>query len=181
MTDNNVKLNLGEMQLDKGNVRKDVKLFAWDAIRECSPSTCPVSSVCTYIKKGKCAVLVQYLRALYDSVLSNYKTLDDVSLFKVGMQIVPLYLQLAKMQLLEMSLDSPIYTTDKGANLAHPVYREIRETLKTIHLMWKDLDLSFSFANRPDPDGSSDKATSGDPNFYENIVGSGKSQKGIIR
>ena len=177
----NVKSNFGDMQLDKGNVRKDVRLFAWDAIRSCSPSECPVSSVCTYIKRGKCAVLVQYLKALYDSVLSNYKTLDDVSLFKVGMQIVPLYLQLAKMQMVEMSLDSPVYHTEKGAVLAHPIYREIRETLKTIHLMWKDLDLSFSFLGKPDPESGSDKGTHGDPNFYENIIGSGKSQKGVIR
>lgn len=176
-----IETNFGEMQLDKGNVRKDVKLFAWDAIRDCSPDDCPVSSKCKYIKRGKCAVLSLYLKALYEAILSNYKTLDSVSLFKVGMQIVPLYLQLAKMQLLEMSLTSPVYVSDKGTVMSHPVYREIRDTMKTITIMWKDLDLTFTFLGKPEVDLDSDKSTAGDPNFYDNIVNSGKSQKGVIR
>ena len=177
-------LKIGELTLNKGTVRKDVQMYAWDAIRECTEMRCPVFNMCTYIKRGKCAVQVKYLEALYQSILSNYKYLDEMMLFKIGMQIVPLYIQLVKMQIIEMSLESPMTFTEKGF-VMHPVYKEIRATLTTIHSMWKDLDLCFDFAKKPDPSGSSvvdtGDAERGDPQYYKSISESQISRKGVIR
>jgi hypothetical protein len=78
-----------------------------------------------------------------------------------------------------------MYTTDKGTILPHPVYKEIRETMKTIHVMWKDLDLAFSFAGKANPvkkDGAEIDYEKGDPTYYKRMIADGSgSQKGIIR
>jgi len=172
----NDNLNIGDMLLEKGLIRKNVRMFAWDVIPECEAENCQVYHLCKYIKQGRCAVMVQYLKALYDCILGNYKNLDDVSLFKIGMQLIPLYVQLAKMQLVEMSVPSPIYETDKGAIVSHPIYREIRETLKTINMMWKDLEITIPFSDKPSLDDMS-----GNPDYYENMSKNNKPQKGVIR
>ncbi len=194
-------LNIGNLKLDKGLVRKDVKMFAWDSIRECngdasaegfdSDTICPAHNLCSYVKRGKCAVQVKYLESLYSSILSSYSYLDEAMLWKIGMQIVPLYLQLVKLQIIELSLGSPVYNSEKGTVLVHPVYREIRETLKVIHLMWKDLDLAFNFKEKPkfiDNEGEEEESAKkklydqGDPQFYKKLISSDNgSQKGIIR
>jgi hypothetical protein len=188
-------LDIGSLTLDKGLVRRDVKMFAWDGIQECTggihvvdaehpnPFICPVTHLCGYIKRGKCAVQVKYLEALYSSVLGTYSYLDEAMLFKIGMQIIPLYVQLVKLQIVELSLHSPIYTTDKGAIMVHPVYKEVRETMKAIHIMWKDLDLSFSFNKKPKlADEAIEDTGRSDPNFYKKLIAAdGGSQKGIIR
>ena len=188
------KLNIGSLTLEKGLVRRDVKMFAWDGIQECTgglhvvdsehpnPFACPVSHLCSYIKRGKCAVQVKYLEALYSSVLGTYSYLDEAMLFKIGMQIIPLYVQLVKLQIVELSLHTPVYETDKGAVMIHPVYKEIRETLKAIHVMWKDLDLSFNFNKKPKvKDEEEENFEKGDPTFYKRLIGDNASQKGIIR
>jgi hypothetical protein len=184
MSERNVKnLKIGDLNLDKGLVRENVTMFAWDGVQECDADTCPVSNLCNYIKKGKCAVQMSYLKALYGAILGTYKYLDEAMLFKIGMQIIPLYVQLVKMQMVELSLESPTYTTDKGAVLPHPIYKEIRETLKTIHIMWKDLDLAFSFNSKPKLSGSTGTGDleHGDPTYYKRISEEETNHVGVIR
>jgi hypothetical protein len=179
---------IGDLNLEKGMVRSGVTMFAWDGVQECNPTTCPATEICGYIHRGKCAVQMNYLRALYGAILGTYKYLDDVVLFKIGMQIIPLYVMLVKMQITELSLDSPIYNTDKGAILPHPIYKEIRETLKAIHVMWKDLDITFEFGQKPnfrqktgDAPTETGDPERGDPTYYKKLVEESKSQKGVIR
>ncbi|MFA5394444.1 MAG: hypothetical protein WC346_00310 [Methanogenium sp.] len=191
-------LNIGNMNLEKGMIRKDVKFYAWDCIRECTggifevdendpnpPVRCSVSHLCSYVKRGKCAVQVKYLENLYSAILGTYTYLDEPMLFKIGMQVVPLYAQLVKLQLVELGLNTPTFINSKGNPDIHPIYKEIRETLKAIHVMWKDLDLSLTFNPKvrlkPEgKEGGDDER--GDPTFYKRLIGSDQpSQKGVIR
>jgi len=184
-----LKLKIGDLALEKGFVRKDVALFAWDGIRDCSDHNCPVVNMCNYLKRGKCAVQVKYLETLYNSILGTYKYLDEAMLFKIGMQIVPLYVQLMKMQMEELALESPMIVTEKGALVVHPIYREIRSTLACINGLWKDLDLTFAFHGKPNPGSGSGSSVisgsgdneKGDPNYYKTITDNNVSMKGIIR
>ena len=184
-------LTIGDLNLAKGTVRTGVTLFAWDGVQECNHEICPVSEMCSYIKRGKCAVQMDYLKTLYNAILNTYPYLDNVMLFKIGMQVIPLYVMLVKMQMVELSLDGPTYTTEKGAILPHPIYKEIRETLKAIHTMWKDLGLSFQFGknpelrNPPNTTGAIEASTGdnerGDPTYYKRISEDDTSQKGVLR
>ena len=183
-----LKLKIGELALEKGFVRKDVVMFAWDGIRDCSVEQCPVVAMCGYLKRGKCAVQVKYLDTLYNSILGTYKYLDEAMLFKIGMQIVPLYVQLMKMQIVELSLESPMMVTEKGGLVVHPIYREIRSTLVAINGLWKDLDLTFAFSGKPNPTVSGGSSSDlpgdnekGDPGYYKTITSNPVSMKGIIR
>lgn len=191
-------LKIGSLILDKGLIRENVTMFAWDGIQQCTggevdpnnmddPFLCPVNHLCSYIKRGKCAVQVKYLEALYGSILGTYSYLDEPMLFKIGMQLIPLYVQLVKLQIVELSLHGPTYLTDKGTILIHPIYKEIRETLKTIHVMWKDLDLTLTFNKKPnlkDPsavDLPAEISGRSDPAFYKRLTEDNTSMKGVIR
>lgn len=179
--------NIGELQLNKGEVRKGVTLFAWDGVQDCNPERCPVLNKCTYQKEGKCQVQTQYLDNLYQAITTTYKYLDQVMLFKIGTQIIPLYAHLMKLKIVELSLTSPMTVTSKGGLVIHPVYKEIREVLKTIAVMWKDLDLTFETSLNPDPTGSATPAQGkrdfekGDPTYVKRMSERQISRKGVIR
>jgi hypothetical protein len=188
---------IGAFDLDKGLVRKNVKMFAWDGIRDCYPE-CPMIDECKYLHKGKCAVQVQYAQALYKAILGTYTYLDEPTLFKVGTELIPLYVQLSRFQIIELSLPNPIIYGNAGPKM-HPIYNEIRDTLRCIHTAWKGLEMSFDFGerinlNRKEKEKAKDVTNSapdveekkidyerGDPNFYKKISQEGTSRKGIIR
>jgi len=178
------RLSIGDLSIAKGEIRDGVILYAWDSVPDCSVSDCIVFDKCKYIKQGRCAVQLHYLQALYGAILGTYSTLDDAMLFKIGMQIVPLYAHLIKLQMVELSLDSPIEHTDKGTPYVHPVYKEIRETMKTIFVMWKDLDVTFSYSFKPALKPGEETAVDferGDPTYYKRITEDNKSMKGVVR
>jgi hypothetical protein len=179
---------IGSLELSKGFVRKDIMMFAWDGIRECTRDECPVVDQCKYIHSGRCSVQVQYVESLYKAILSTYSYLDETMLFKIGMEVIPLYTHLVRLQIIELSLTTPMTESAKGTAMVHPVYKEIRETLKTIGAMWKGLDLAFMFGEKakltrkgaPDDPKVIDNER-GDPDFYKKISAEGPSQKGKIR
>lgn len=182
---------IGNLELEKGLVRKGVAMYAWDGIKECTNLECPVVDQCKYVHHGKCAVQVEYIQTLYKTMFSTYSYLDETMLFKIGMEIVPLYVHLIRLQIVELSLHTPITLTEKGNQAIHPVYREIRETLKTIGAMWKSLDMTFAFGEKLKLSGKSDASIKdakskvdyerGDPDYYKKISAEGASRKGVIR
>jgi hypothetical protein len=170
---------IGEMDIQKGNVREGVTLFSWDIVQSCQ-SNCPVYNRCQFEKGGKCLVQVDYLKAFYQTIFSTYQFLDEVMTFKLGVQIVPLYMQLCRLQLLEMSITSVMVPTPQGEKI-HPVYKEIRETLKTIHIMWKDLELAFTFNYKPNLGDDVNKSETGDRSYYKQMSQEDTNKKGVIR
>lgn len=62
-------------------------------------------------------------------------------LFKVGMHIIPMYLNLCALKMEALSVVHAVDTTHRGDRKADPVYKEIRETIKHINLAWKDIGL----------------------------------------
>lgn len=177
---------VGDSQLEKGEVREGITLYAWDSIPRCTSGECPVHVSCVYEKEGKCGVLSDYLQTFYKAVLGTYRYMDETMLFKVGMQIVPIYLHLAKFQLIELSLQSPMTLDSKGNEIIHPVYKGIRDTMKTINSLWKDLGLTFEFPFKPklkpsEEDNLPGNTGRGDPSYYANLTKDNRSMKGVVR
>lgn len=181
----------GMLSLDKGDVRGNVKMYAWDGIRECHEG-CPLIDECSYIHKGKCAAQVEYVQALYKAILSTYTYLDESMLFKIGMELIPLYVQLSRLQIVELSLESPMTVDEKGREYVHPVYKEIRDTLKTIQVLWKGMDMSFTFGEKlrakreMEPGGKGNPKVidyeKGDPSYHKKIGElANKDRTGITR
>jgi hypothetical protein len=54
---------------------------------------------------------------------------------------MPLYVNLAKLYVYEAALMSPGFVDNKGNPKINPVYKEIRETIRSIDLQWKNLGL----------------------------------------
>ncbi len=180
--------NIGNLDLEKGFIREGHKLFAWDAVQECQKENCVVASRCNYLRVGKCGLQVSYLKTLTDTICSTYKYLDDIQYFKIGMQIIPLYSHLLRLKLLEMSITDIVYTNAKGIKFIHPVYKEIRQTLSTIHLMWKDLEINPGIPSIPNPSSSEEETMledtrllNGDPTYYQKLTESNSSKRRKIR
>ncbi len=134
--------NLGDTSLDKG-VINGKQIIAWDAIGNCKGNDCLVYDRCSFLKKGKCGVQMNYVQTITRTVMDRYRYLDEMALMKIGLHIVPLYSQLCKMKILEMALEDIDIVDDRGRVVIHPVYKSIRETLAVITMMWRDLDISI--------------------------------------
>ena len=177
---------MAEQSLQLGFVCNGKELFAWDSVQLCQGDNCPVMERCRHIKIGRCHAQVEYLSRLATTVMGTYKYLDDVQLYKLGQQIIPLYAILFRLKVEEMGIGEVIYETEKGTRLVHPIFKEIRETLKAIHMMWRDLEITpacfdpnrIPLDENGEVDGSLDR---GDPTYYKRISDELPKKRGIIR
>jgi len=178
--------NIGTESIDKGFVREGIPLAAWDGLKECSQALCPIFHRCSYVKDGippQCEVQKRYVVSILERLFRKYRYLDEASVLTIGMQIVPLYSHLAQLQIIELSLHLHDITgvTDKGSVYVHPIYKEIRETMKTIHLAFKTLGIEAPYPGKPDPDGPDEgDAFKGDPSYYRKLKDS-TVKKGVVR
>jgi hypothetical protein len=161
--------NIGDTNINKGFIDGKT-IIAWDTIASCKAKECMVYDRCSYLKRGKCGVQIAYVTTLTSTIMSRYKFLDELSLFKIGTHIIPLYSQLCKMKILEMALETVDIIDEKGRILIHPVYKAIRETLTTITIMWRDLDITIRGGDF-DSDLPLTAATSksGDSSYYDTL------------
>ena len=175
---NELTKRMGSLDLDKGEARPGHKMFAWDAVQDCADDNCPIVSQCAYNKEGKCVVQLRYVETILTTILNTYKYLDDVQLTKIGIQIIPLYSQLARLKIIEKSITiDNIVNVSKHGMYVHPVFKEIRQTLLMINQMWRDLLIKPINLMTPDPDdpdsslnGDNDpRVVEGDPSYYKTL------------
>ena len=128
-------INLGSLDIDKGNSEgQDIVLF--DAITNCVMKDCPIYSDCP-CKKDKnkvCTIREKYLNHCLKTLNGVPNKLDDLATMKIGFSLIPMYSQLINFKILAHSLPSVM----EGRKI-HPVYREIRECIKIILTLLKDL------------------------------------------
>ncbi len=165
--------------------QKNLSLTAWDSVPKCDPLHCPVANRCKHISEGKkCAVQGKYVEHFFTAVFNAFgERTDELTRFKIGVQIVPLYCNLMRMYITEMSLHDPFYITEKGTIVTHPVYREIRETLRVLAAMWRDLEMSWDFRSKPnlsDLDEFEGISNGGDPEYHRKMS-QASSRMGVIR
>ena len=181
---------LGSLDLVKGDVREGHKLIAWDAIQECADSKCPLHDQCRYVKKGLCSVQLRYVETIVRTVIENFKYLDDMQLLKIGMHLVPLYSMLARFKIIERSVsaDKVVQVTPKGMFI-HPIFNEIRKTMTTIAIVWKELMVKPIYPELPDPEHPEKESVEkdpriihGDPEYYKKLQEKPElKKKGVIR
>lgn len=126
----------GSLVIDKGK-SEGTELVTFDAISECTKKACPIYSTCPYDKKGICKIRQHYLNHCLKILNTVPKTLDKLSSMKIGFSIIPLYSQLIGFKILAHSL--PVVFDGKKM---HPVFKEIRETIKLISVLLRDLEPS---------------------------------------
>jgi len=139
---------------------EEAKLFSWDVVPTCpippDPTleppypgiTCPALPLCDFAKSSseriiKCGVTTQYLRGTAEVIFNNFASLlSEDDFYRLGMHLMPLYRMLIKLKIHELGVRRAVTTSDRGVTKANPIYKEIRETIKSIEAMWVSLQLS---------------------------------------
>jgi len=154
-----IQNHLGNGKLEKGRWTvgegedQSFYLMAWDFAKECTDEDCPLYHLCEYrnyahMNKNhhsvttKCMLHQRYLKNVLHAVVEKMKRSEDFnqeSVIKLGYQMLPLYDQLFKFKMWEYNNEQLVYVSEKGTPKVHPVYKEIREIIKTISGIWREL------------------------------------------
>ncbi len=150
---------------------KSVPVVIWDACHNCIGDRCPISHRCEfYLTEEKCMVMYYYLDNVFRTALDTIgDKISKKEMHKIGLHLVPLYTQLVKFKIEELGIERPTYTTEKGDVKMHPLYREIRSTIKMIDDMWSDLGLKRVGKNKKEVKDIEDLI--GDTSYYDDMTG----------
>lgn len=134
-------------------IEKNVKFPIWTAIQECEYQNCVSACVCPYYypqdeyRTRKCHVIMKYLKEVERLVYDNFiDDLDEYDLFRVGMHLIPLYKQLGRLKIIEMSMATSgiMEITRSGTSKAHGLFKEMRECIRTIDQTWREIGVTKS-------------------------------------
>jgi hypothetical protein len=134
----------GMMKVNRRKYKEDT-FPVWTAVQDCEMEDCISAHVCPYFseeRERKCVVMMKYLKQVEKMILDNLAPdMDDFDLFRVGMQVIPLYKQLARFKIIEMSITSQNIPemTKSGTTKINSLFKEIREVIKTIDSTWREL------------------------------------------
>ena len=116
--------------------------FFFDTVKKCSES-CKIYEICTMKRVGeKCQIERLYIatamKPIYDELGTVLTSFDKI---RLGLHLTPLYQLLARLQKESITQENVAHSTDSGLIRIHPIYKEIRETIKIIDDMWSTLKL----------------------------------------
>lgn len=158
--------NWGNLRLKKGGfvtehknlAEQTITMYAWDASDNEYCPDCKIYMSCPYADgRGhylakisddlapKCYFQVDYLsKAMHAAYSAAGGTVTQDQVWRIGMELIPLYAQLFKFKLYEYYMkthnqEGLIVVSEKGMKKIHPVYKEIREVIKTLSILWKDI------------------------------------------
>ncbi len=156
---------LGSMAVQKGNNTEGNMTYSWDVGQKCQHQDCPAIVECHYEEKieegGICKVMRNYIRSAAVVLYESQKGISAAQRFQIGMQIMPLYRILCKLKIAEVGVINPVYHTERGSIGVHPIFKEIRETIKSIDVVWRGLGVK----PKAQPITDFGKATGG--NYYD--------------
>ena len=166
-TDYNIRF--GTLSVHRGRDSDNKPLFSWEPIPDCTNEHCPLDKQCTYIKRdGKCLVISKFVRSAAENIVRNFgHKMNNAVRNRVGTNLMPLYVILAKLYVAEAAMNSPMYTDFKGNPKMHAIYKDIRETIRAIDMQWKNLGLMGMH-----PGGKAIGEEEGLENYYTEMEGS---------
>lgn len=131
----------------KGLTKTRHRIILFDAAQPCRES-CPIYNKCPYEKAGKCRVEITYLKALTDSLLEDIgDAMDQRLLNKITLQLFPLFQQLIRLQIYAYSIENVVYETARGTPAVHPIFKEIRDTIRAIESTQRSMGMDSEFLN----------------------------------
>jgi len=130
----------------KGYTKEGLRMIAIDAVRDCVGEDCPVYQKCPYSKNGKCSVETGYISAVMDSYYDLIKKdMNQELLNAFTLRLLPLFHQLVRFQIFAYSVQEVCYVTSRGLLKMHPVFKEIRETIRSIEATQKSIGLEGEY------------------------------------
>lgn len=179
----------GSLRMNRGEITKRVgsqTMIMWDVAMNCLFKECPFYERCPYVVKWrnkydsegrtkKCRAQIEYTNTIYRAMMDRFDAarITDEQVAKIGLQIIPLYTQLFKMKMIEYSLgyDKVAQFGAKGGISIHPVYKEIRELIKTINSVWKGVGSeNIKNGRKSSKDVKEDVEGFGDTSFYKMMM-----------
>lgn len=145
---------LGSVGIKKGTYH-ELSLYTWDAIPACTDTKCKANVICDFDRRGRCTVMIQYLKGTSVMLFKNFgEVLDEPTFYRIGMHLMPLYRILCRLKIEELGITDIVRTTDTGRKQANPIYKEIRDTIKLVDQLWVSLGLTqycmVEMPNEPD-------------------------------
>jgi len=112
-----------------------------------------------------------YLRAAQDVITENLpaEMVTEGMTYQVGMHLLPLYKVLCRLKMEEILIRSQdvVLENARGVRYINPVYKEIRETIKLIQAMWRDIGLKKALTPTVPDDPFAGRDTLG--NYYDSM------------
>jgi len=144
--------------------------YSLDYVSECDDA-CPKFNKCPEQNYGnKCTIMDEYLQGVSSVIFREYKKdLNEEMLWKLGMHLMPLYRFLCRLKLEESALRSVVGFSSKGTPWVHPIFREIRETIKSIEKTWLTVCPEIPMAPNVRSKNYID-IEDGDPNYYAHLT-----------
>jgi hypothetical protein len=158
--------NLGDLQIHKGEL-KGTKLVMWDAVPDCTEE-CSIYEECHYQgNRKKCELRQRYLESVMKEISETFgEEKDPMTMLQIGMILMPLFTQLVSFKIHAHSIgDRVMYGTR-----VHPIFKEIRQTTKSISETLKDLGVT----KRQTRKGN---YLDGDSDYYDTMIANGEIAK----
>lgn len=145
---NRTMRNIGDMMFvkQKGDETRP-ELALWDYVRKCDPE-CPIREICP-ATSTICMPEKEYLQHVIRLIFEyeEKKIIDRHGLHVFGTAILPLYQHLFLFKVEAMGLESPILCGKIVT--VHPIYKEIRATMKLITSMWAAIGIKSASVPNP--------------------------------
>jgi hypothetical protein len=171
--------NFGSLQVYKGK-REEKELVSWDLVPDCNRDSCTAWKSCTVgqnmgLTTERCSVRLNYLKTVEKIMFSphNRGKMSEQQIMMFGFQVLPLYAQLINLKIFEAGYAGQIQVSigKHGQRQIHPIYKEIRETIRVINLSWKMIGLDPISMKERSPFGGTGDNENGDPMYYDSLVG----------
>ncbi len=125
---------------------KGKTLVSWDIVGSCNGEDCPAYAKCTFAlkdeRRDKCIVQLKYIKAAAHTFYKNYaEVLSPMQLYGFGMHVTPLIAQLIKLKLVEVGVGVEDIVVHGKSMYIHPVFKEVREIIKSIYATCKELGI----------------------------------------
>ena len=149
-------IKLGKMDIYK-STKNGMVNYAWDVVQKCQGVDCPAAEVCPQIENlttdDDCKIMKNYMRSvslvMYEA---QSKNITAAQRYQIGMHIIPLYKTLCKMKIAELGIANVTQMTSRGTLQIHPIYKEMREIIKVIDVVWKSIGVSKGGLGNLKPD-----------------------------
>ena len=139
---------IGRMHVMKGRDHGNTKqILSWETVKPCRGERCGAYDLCEYLSRNipgsKCKVETIYLKAIASVIYRNFNTvMDEPTMMRVGMHLMPIYQNLCRMKIIEAGVVVAVDEDARGKLGLHPVYKEMRETIKLAEQTWRSLGLT---------------------------------------
>jgi hypothetical protein len=138
----------GTMQVEKGKKGK-IKIYTWDLIDPCRLNKCDASDVCWFLKNvqmtkadgtpKKCRVMFHFLTNASNVLFEDVGNMDQYTVWRVGMRLLPMYRSLCKLLIADAGLASPITLNHRGNIVLIPMADHIGRLQQRIDRIERDI------------------------------------------